>query len=192
MRNQRDFADTSKIFQELLQFIEERLEKKQMPDPELVKEHNADPLNKDWQIPEDEPWEQSDVVHDLLAYLAEQMIELNREKQEEIQGFLKWIAREWEVDIETLALKTHLKEYHEHDFDEILRISKRNKKLIKPDPESREFQERLEREWKASMERLRPLKEKIRLTDGLIDQIVYRLYGLTDKEIEIVERSSND
>jgi len=34
---------------------------------------------------------------------------------------------------------------------------------------------------------LEPLKEKIKTTDNLIDQIVYRLYGLTDKEIEIVE-----
>jgi len=131
--------------------------------------------------------EKSDVVHDLLAYLAEQMIELNKQKQKEIQGFLKWIEREWEINIEDLALKTKLKGYHEHDFDEMLRIAKRNKKLIKPDPESREFQERLEREWKASMEKLRPLKEKMRLTDDLIDQIVYRLYGLTEEEIEIVE-----
>ena len=177
------------VFRELLRFINERLEKKHVPDPKLVKVHNADPLNKDWQIPQGQPWEQSDVVHDLLAFLAEQMIKLNRKKQKEIRSFLKWIEREWEVDIEDLALKTHLKKYHEHDFDEMIRIAKRNKKLIKPDPESREFQERLEREWKASMERLRPLKEEIRLTDGLIDQIVYRLYGLTDEEIEIVEGS---
>ncbi|MCK4394670.1 hypothetical protein KAX17_17350, partial [Candidatus Bipolaricaulota bacterium] len=133
--------------------------------------------------------EKSDVVHDLLAYLAEQMIELNKQKQKEIQGFLKWIEREWEINIEDLALKTKLKGYHEHDFDEMLRIAKRNKKLIKPDPESREFQERLEREWKASIGKLCPLKEKIQLTDNLIDQIVYKLYGLTEEEIEIVGAS---
>jgi hypothetical protein len=179
-------------FQKLLAFIEERLEKKHVPDPELVKVHNADPLNKEWQILEDQPWEQSDVVHDLLAFLAEQMIELNKQKQKEIQGFLDWIEREWAVDIEALALKTHLKGYHEHDFDEMLRIAKRNKKLIKPDPESREFQERLEQEWNASMEKLRPLKEKLQLTDNLIDQIVYKLYGLTEEEIRIVEGTHRD
>ena len=32
-----------------------------------------------------------------------------------------------------------------------------------------------------------PLKAKIAATDRLIDQIVYRLYGLTDKEIQVVE-----
>jgi hypothetical protein len=29
--------------------------------------------------------------------------------------------------------------------------------------------------------------ERIRQTDGLIDQIVYKLYGLTEEEIAIVE-----
>ena len=36
---------------------------------------------------------------------------------------------------------------------------------------------------------LLPIKEKLRRTDWLIDQIVYKLYGLTEEEIEIVEES---
>jgi len=31
------------------------------------------------------------------------------------------------------------------------------------------------------------LKEKLRKTDWLIDQIVYKLYGLTEEEVKIVE-----
>ena len=34
---------------------------------------------------------------------------------------------------------------------------------------------------------LAPLKVHIKATDNLVDQIVYRLYGLTDDEIAIVE-----
>jgi hypothetical protein len=34
-----------------------------------------------------------------------------------------------------------------------------------------------------------PLESQITLTDELIDQIVYRLYGLTTGEIKIVEGS---
>jgi len=41
----------------ILNFINERLKKIHKPDPELVKKHNADPLNKDWQIPEGALWE---------------------------------------------------------------------------------------------------------------------------------------
>ena len=32
--------------------------------------------------------EKSDVVHDLLAFLAERMLEMNKQKQREIKGFL--------------------------------------------------------------------------------------------------------
>ena len=41
----------------ILNFIDERLKKIQKPDPELVKKHNADSLNKDWQIPEGALWD---------------------------------------------------------------------------------------------------------------------------------------
>ena len=34
---------------------------------------------------------------------------------------------------------------------------------------------------------LTTMPKEIRLTDDLIDQIVYRLYGLTEEEIAIVE-----
>ena len=32
-----------------------------------------------------------------------------------------------------------------------------------------------------------PIKEKLRKTDWLIDQIIYKLYGLTEGEIQLVE-----
>jgi hypothetical protein len=33
----------------------------------------------------------SDVMHDLLAFLAERMLEMNKNKQQEIRGFLGWL-----------------------------------------------------------------------------------------------------
>jgi hypothetical protein len=38
--------------------------------------------------------------------------------------------------------------------------------------------------------KLTPLFDRIRGTDGLIDQIVYGLYGLTEEEIKVVEQTS--
>jgi len=38
-----------------------------------------------------------------------------------------------------------------------------------------------------SLSKLLPLKQRLQKTDWLIDQIVYKLYGLTDEEIKIVE-----
>ena len=34
---------------------------------------------------------------------------------------------------------------------------------------------------------LRPIKAQLARTDALIDQVVYKLYGLTEEEIAIVE-----
>jgi type II restriction/modification system DNA methylase subunit YeeA len=45
----------------------------------------------------------------------------------------------------------------------------------------------LEREYEKSLEILLPIKEQLAKTDRLIDQIVYKLYGLTEEEIDIVE-----
>jgi len=73
--------------------------------------------------------EKSDVVHDQLAYLAERMLKMNKQKQQEIKGFLGWLG---------------------------------------------------------------PLREKIRQKDKLIDQVVYRLYALTEEEIGIVEGKANE
>ncbi|MHB8629998.1 MAG: hypothetical protein ACYDBJ_28585 [Aggregatilineales bacterium] len=49
------------------------------------------------------------------------------------------------------------------------------------------FQERLEKEYERSLSVLRPIKAQLATTDALIDQVVYKLYGLTEDEINIVE-----
>jgi len=190
------------VFKELLQFIEERLEKKHKPDPELVKEHNTDPLNKDWQIPADTLWEQSDVVHDLLTFLAEQMIALNKQKQAKMREFLGWLEAELQikpdnkgnVGIEALSGKTKLKNYlgdyqrgEEHlSFDELWRLLKKNERRISIKLSPR-FRAQLEEYYQANLAELLPIKRKLALTDKLIDLIVYKLYGLTNEEVAIVE-----
>jgi hypothetical protein len=46
--------------------------------------------------------------------------------------------------------------------------------------------------YRRTKERADELDEKIEKTDALIDEIVYDLYGLTDEEIEIVEKAVED
>jgi hypothetical protein len=133
--------------------------------------------------------EESDVVHDLLAYLAEKMIEYNKVKNEEIKSFLEWLEREIGAEIENLSNKTAIKNYHKADIDSFLNILKKNKKKLKIDPIHREFQRRIDEEFTKSIVKLAPLKQKIEATDKLIDQVVYKLYGLTEEEIKIVEKS---
>jgi hypothetical protein len=131
--------------------------------------------------------ERSDVVHDLLAFLAEQMLEMNKAKGEEIRGFLRWLEREIGVEIETLQNKTAIQSYFNLPLDDLLGILKRNRRSIPIDLSSRDFQESLEREFTSSCAKLTPLLARIQQTDALIDQVVYQLYGLTDEEVAVVE-----
>jgi hypothetical protein len=186
-----------------LYFIESRLMKEHQPDTELIKGHNADPLNKDRKIPEGSHWEQSDVVHDILAFLAEQMIEMNNEKQKEIKGFLEWLQSQLRIQqagkgntgIEALTGKTQLKNYlgeyqkgeEQLSFEDFWTILETNKTRIQANLKTRETFDAIKTEYERSLSKLLPLKEKLRKTDWLIDQIVYKLYGLTEGEIRIIE-----
>ena len=137
----------------------------------------------------------SDVVHDLLAFLAEQMIEMNKQKQTEVKGFLAWLEREVGASIDNLTRKTHLRNYlgdYQKDephlaLEDVLDILRRNRRKLQVDPSERAFQERLAQEYEASLGKLLPLKARLTATDRLIDRVVYQLYGLTEEEIAVVE-----
>lgn len=139
-----------------------------------------------------------DFVHDLLALLAQRMIDLNRQKQRELRGFVNWLQT-LGIPVQDLQGKTYVQQYHldpesgtladspQHLFDVLSRPANRRK--LPFDPRARDFRDRLAREWEASMSRLVPLLDDLRRTDHLIDQIVYMLYGLTEEDIEIIERT---
>ena len=131
--------------------------------------------------------ERTDIVHDLLAFLAEGMLEMHKTKGEEIRGFIHWLEREIGVEIDALKNKTAIQGYFDLSFEKLLEILKRNRRSIPIDLSDRNFQESLEREFTGSLAKLNPLLARIQQTDTLIDQVVYQLYGLTDKEIAVVE-----
>ena len=147
--------------------------------------------------------QQADVMHDILAFLANQIIEMNKEKQGEVRGYLKWVEsqlriqldKEGSTGIEALTGKTQIKNYlgdyqkkEEHlPFEDFWKILEKNKMRIQVNLKSRELYENIRSEYEKSLSKLLLLKEKLRKTDWLIDQIVYRLYGLTEEEIKIVE-----
>ena len=177
--------------------------KEHQPDAELIKGHNADPLNKDRKIPEGSHWEQSDVVHDVLAFLAKQIIEMNKDKQKENRGFFEWLESQLKIQpdkkgnigIEALTGKTQVKNYlgdyqkgEGHlSFEDLWQILEKNKNRIQTNLKSRELFDVIKTEYEKSLSRLIPIKEKLYKTDWLIDQIVYKLYGLSQEEIRIVE-----
>ncbi|GAB4279910.1 MAG: hypothetical protein Kow0080_32410 [Candidatus Promineifilaceae bacterium] len=133
----------------------------------------------------------SDTIHDLLAFLAQEMIRLHQEKQTEINNFLHWLAQYTNYPIDNWALKTTVRTYHQNDWDEFKRALFRNAAAIQkaggPDIKSRKALTRIQKEYEASVATLTPRLTRIHATDTLIDQIVYQLYGLTAEEIAIVE-----
>jgi hypothetical protein len=140
--------------------------------------------------------EQSDVAHDLLAFLAEEMTRLHKEKQAEIKGFLNWLQVYLGINIDDLKNKTKIKEYYKVEVGQqgLLNAVGKNRRAIQLaksiDVSRREPQETIRAEFDASVAKLKPILETIELTDKLIDQIVYKLYSLTEAEIAVVEGRS--
>ena len=86
--------------------------------------------------------EQSDVVHDLLAFLAERMLEMNKQKQTDVKGFLGWLESYVGAKVEDLTPKTKLQGYYDHDYESFLAVLKKNEKKLAIDPARREPAER--------------------------------------------------
>jgi len=72
----------------------------------------------------------------------------------------------------------------------LLSVLAKNKRRLAVDPGERGFRQNLERRYQESLDLLLPLKQRLAMTDRLIDQIVYKLYGLMEEEIAIVEGES--
>ena len=151
--------------------------------------------------------EQSDVVHDLLAYLAEQMIAMNKDKLECVSDF--WLDLEGITDTKTFEILRHKgKQYaslhkgvaaarpfisaesHSNvtldatlDWNE--EAFKGFIKLLVPQLKN---MSKVVRVYRDHTPLVRPLSERIGRTDQLIDFIVYKLYGLSDDEIAIITK----
>lgn len=147
--------------------------------------------------------EKSDVVHDLLAFLAEEMIRLNNEKQLEMKRFLDWLEKELKIvsskegvkGLQVLTGRTRLlncvgdyqKQERPLSYDELEDILFKNKSRLGISVSNPAFTSKLRVEFERSLNSLLPIRTTLEQTDLLIDRIVYLLYGLTQEEISIVE-----
>jgi hypothetical protein len=138
---------------------------------------------------------ETDVIHDLLAFLAQEMIDLNKQKQAEVKRFLIWLEDQIGASMHDLSGRTiiqgFLGDYQKGEghlpFDDLYDRLHQNRSRIAANPSDKAFEARVQREYEASLDVLLPIKEQLAHTDRLIDLIVYKLYGLTEEEIAIVE-----
>jgi hypothetical protein len=129
--------------------------------------------------------EHADVVHDLLAFLAEQMTTPNRDKRAAAKQFLTDLKDFHGIDTHALKPKTKLDKFWKLEAAEIFAHFRANKLRLKDSDE-----ERVRTRFQKAKEKLVPLETQIAFTDQLIDEIVYRLYGLTEAEIKLLEGAS--
>ena len=89
------------------------------------------------------------------------------------------------------SLQNYLGDYQKGEphlaLPDLLALLGKNRRKLTVDVTRRDFTAALEREYTASLTRLLPIKQRLAATDALIDQVVYRLYGLTEAEIAVVE-----
>jgi len=150
--------------------------------------------------------EQADVVHDLLAHLTGQMVAMNKQKQAAVEAF--WLDLEGVTEAAAFDILRN-KGKHERT---LWKKAEACRPFVREESHStRRLNEGLgwnEEAFKAFVKTLvgrvqglsdlvgvyrahspayRELVGRIEATDWLIDQIVYKLYGLTEEEIAIVE-----
>ncbi len=134
---------------------------------------------------------QTDILHDFLASLAEQMIRLSEQKQTEVRGFLKWLGDYLGADIESLRNRERLRAYYEEPFPAFLQLLRQNRDRFQIDPDARKHYEPIRREFDESIEKLKPTLEQLQRTDRLIDWVVYQLYELSPQEVQTIEATGS-
>lgn len=113
---------------------------------------------------------------------ADLLLELNKKLQETKQNFYD------ELKLEKLTTK--LQKFEELEFDDFIKEYTKSKKIKFADKlEERNFKN----DWKALFENdkkeVLEIQNQINITDKEIDQMVYKLYDLSDDEIKIVENT---
>lgn len=133
--------------------------------------------------------ERADVVHDLLAFLAERMMALNRDKHAVAEQFLADLNDFHSIDGHALNPKTKLDTFWKLQAAELFAHLRKNAKTLadKGVRLKESDEDKIHSRFLKAQEKIVPLETQIAFTDRLIDQIVYRLYGLTEDEIQIVE-----
>jgi hypothetical protein len=127
----------------------------------------------------------TDIVHDFLAFLADRMIELNEKKRAAATEFLTDLKDFHGIDVGSLSPKTKLHEFWKLEAADLFAHFQANKVRLKASDE-----EKIRERFSRAKSELIAIDSQIAFTDRLIDKIVYRLYDLTPKEIQIVEGAS--
>jgi hypothetical protein len=114
------------------------------------------------------------------AHKADRMLDLNKQLQEKKNKFHSRIKSNFAIE----KISTKLESFHEHDFKTF--VAELKKQKVSP---TLKQQDEWEEYFNSYKKEINDLQAEIRKTDAEIDQMVYKLYELTEEEIRIVEGS---
>lgn len=117
-----------------------------------------------------------------LSSAVKSILLANTSFEIKVNNFISRILVNFAID----KLSNKLKEFYIYDFKTFL--SELKKKKITLTLKQQDEWEQYFNEYKAEINKL---QQQINQTDKEIDQLVYKLYGLTEEEIKIVEESSS-
>ncbi|KUO63224.1 hypothetical protein APF79_00710 [bacterium BRH_c32] len=124
--------------------------------------------------------ELSDKDFEILDSYCDKMLLFNKEVHEVSQKFQRALEREFGLD----SLPKKLQDWYLLSFTEFIKELEKKKVKLSLSQKG-EWEDYFLQESKKALE----LKNNIDTTDKEIDQMVYELYGLTNEEIKIVEKS---
>jgi len=111
---------------------------------------------------------------------SEAMLDLNAQLQDKANKFQSRIKSNFAI----AEISTKLQSFHEHDFKTF--VAELKKQKVSP---TLKQQDEWEEYFNSYKKEINDLQAEIKKTDAEIDQMVYKLYELTDEEIRIVEGS---
>lgn len=129
------------------------------------------------------------VAHDCVCVAVDKTISNNRSAQTERESFLGWLSREVGAGVLDLPGKTEFEHYEGTPPERLLELLRKNRRKLKVDPATREFQDRVLTEYSHSKAKITPLLEENTRLDRLLDSVMFWLYGLSRDEMRIVEGS---
>ncbi|MGB3452835.1 MAG: N-6 DNA methylase [Moheibacter sp.] len=114
-----------------------------------------------------------------FSEFSDQMLSLSKELQELSNKFQRMLEREFELE----SLSKKLQDWYNLSFAEFLKELEKQKIKLSLTQKS-EWEDYFTKEQTKALS----IQSEINATDKEIDQMVYQLYGLTEEEIEVVEK----
>jgi|GEM_PF-1314958 len=131
--------------------------------------------------------------HGEMVKLVQRMLDRNKEKQEIIARYVTWLESVINAKVEDLTGKDKIRDPEKlKDIDELIQLLIKNRKKLEGfAPKRLPAQKEITEDFNECKAQIDSIAAEISETDRAIDRLIYKLYGLTPEEIEIVEGREN-